>query len=334
MSKGLFFSQAKPETQVRYVLDGKRLAVRWLGEDQAGDFIQLGALFVAKAKAGMYATSTLRLYREQVLAYCKSLGATPRELAFIRNFDVSAVGVGGMHTSAKKLQRVSETDSRLLLDSMRSHGATVMSEEAACFFESGLLFGLRPVEWCCAELAVFDPAWKGDVMADFTPTHRLVVRNAKVNAVRGNSDVRNIYAQLSVEQVKAVSLALSLAHQNAGDWGRYYKRLCNALRYAAKSLWPRRSRLPSFYTARHQCIANGKASGDSPADLAAIFGHASDQTAKRHYSRRINGDKKLHMIAASRLSLEAVRNQSLTDSLRKMDRLGRDANGMNTPKLE
>ena len=46
---------------------------------------------------------------------------------------------------------------------------------------------------------------------------------------------------------------------------------------------------PTLYSTRHQAIATAKATGCSPIEIAALFGHASVITADRHYGKRIHG---------------------------------------------
>lgn len=313
---GLQRVAATAETRAAYAQAGALLARRWLGADRAEDAALLCATFINRAKERMYSTATLRLYREQVLAYVATLGATPALVAAVRSLHVGFYGSRQGRTSGLKLQRISQMDVQALMAHLRREGASEISTQAADMFEASLMFGLRPVEWASAELEVLIPQWLSDVVdlspADEPPTHRLLVRNAKHNLVRGNGETRLIYAKLTVEQASTVVRCIDNARCKGQQWRSWYKQLANALYYAAHTLWPRRKRVPCFYTARHQCIADAKSSGSEARVLAAIFGHASDWTARKHYSRKINGDKNRCLVRASRVSLLGVRNQSLT----------------------
>lgn len=306
---------ATAETRAGYQRAGAELARRWLGADKAGDAALLCATFISRAKERMYTTSTLRLYREQVLAYAGTLGAAPALVAAVRNLHLGVYGSRQGRTSGQKLQRVSQMDALALLQHLRRDGASEASCQAADMFEASLMFGLRPVEWASAVLQVLEPQWLSDVVDlddNDPPTHRLLVRNAKHNLIRANGETRCIYASLTIEQASLVLRCCENARLNSTRWKAWYKQLANALYYAGHALWPRRKRVPCFYTARHQCIADAKSSGSEARVLAAIFGHASDWTARKHYSKKINGDKNRYMLRASRVSLQGVRNQSLT----------------------
>jgi len=300
------------ETQQKYRLAGAVLAQRWCGVDEMGNATMVCAAFAGRARTGRYATSTLRLYREQVLAYVRTLPHEAAQVAAVRNMPLGRYGVNSDRTSAKKLQRISQEDAQALRLHMSRDVTSEIATMAGAFFEAGLMFGLRPVEWCSAKLEVFEAGWSHDVSAvdGLSPTHRLTVLNAKANSLRGNGVTRSIYSELTIEQASLVLTVIAWATERQEDWELWYKRLTNALYYGARSLWPRRKRVPSFYTSRHQCIANAKASDAPPNELAAMFGHASDWTARKHYSGKINGDKSRHMIRASRVSLEGVRNQT------------------------
>lgn len=313
---GFLGVRARPETVAKYQQDGLRLAQRWCGTSGAGRVPDVVHAFEQRAKAGRYATSTLRLYREQIMAHIRVLGASPDMLTFMLNFDCALYGVEGKRTSALKLQKISPEDVDALLRHIRgSEGQpySVVAGEAADLFESILLLGLRPVEWTGARMRPYLSSDSSDLVADNEPTHRLSVRNAKHNAARGNGDERVIYARLTFTEAQLLERVIAMGARERENWPGFYKRLASALSYAGHSLWPRRKSVPSFYTARHQCMANAKVSA-SPVEVAAIFGHASDMTARKHYSHTRNGDKKMHILSASRLSLNAVRNQSHTIS--------------------
>lgn len=49
------------------------------------------------------------------------------------------------------------------------------------------------------------------------------------------------------------------------------------------------SKRPTLYSTRHQCIANAKASGKEPMEIAGFFGHASDKTNRLHYGKKSYG---------------------------------------------
>ena len=307
------YSPAKPRTIEAYRTLGVSLANR-LAPGQSASAAAVAAAFVANAKAGVWAKATVRLYKAALLEHLKQLGASPMVLSPL-NILEPVEKVGPKETSSRKLQNISAEDISSLLARLRTgqgkRGTTPRAAQVADLFEATLIFGLRPVEWATAELTtVINKAEVAD--PNFSATHLLIVNNAKHNASRGNGPVRHIYARITVEQSEVVLRAIQTAFHHQHDWKRHYEHMDNALKWATKKLWPRRKRHPSFYTARHQCIANAKAAQAPPGDMAAIFGHVSDQTARKHYSAKRNGDKNCHMLCASLVSLQSVRAMGLT----------------------
>lgn len=317
MTKSVFLGvAASAKTVAYYQQKGRALARRWCGADGVDRVADVVLAFDTRARAGHYAGATLRLYREMILAHIRTLNAEPGMVAFMLNFDCGLHAVEGQRTSALKLKKVSQEDAHALLSHIRrdeGQAYSVMAGAAADVFEAILLVGLRPVEWTSARMRPVIGDDLPDMVADNEPTHRLVVRNAKHNVVRANGEERVIYVRLSFAEAQLLERVIAIGARERDAWPEFYKRLASALSYAGHSLWPRRKAVPSFYTARHQCMANAKVSV-SPIEVAAIFGHASDMTARKHYSHSRNGDKKMHILAASRLSLNAVRNQSHTNS--------------------
>lgn len=316
MVQGFSGVEANAVTRAQYLAAGRKLAVRWCGGQAAGDAAFVCAEFTQRAQGRGYSKGTLRLYREQIIEYVVSIGGSPALVSAVRNLHLASLGTSEKKTSALKLQTIKGDDADKLLQFMRSPDRSTLSSQAADLFEASLIFGLRPVEWAEAKMLVMQPEWAGDVIpmhADSQqPTHKLHVVNAKHNAVRGNGDSREIYARLTIEQAQVIARCIHAARTHKTSWESWYKALSNALYYAGRTLWPRRSRVPCFYTARHQCIANAKSTGGEARAIAAVFGHSSDWTARKHYSRGSNGDKKRYLLAASRVSLAGVRNQGLT----------------------
>ena len=46
---------------------------------------------------------------------------------------------------------------------------------------------------------------------------------------------------------------------------------------------------PTLYSTRHQAVANARADGLTEKEIAALFGHSSTNTARRHYGKKIAG---------------------------------------------
>ena len=65
--------------------------------------------------------------------------------------------------------------------------------------------------------------------------------------------------------------------------------------------------IPTIYSTRHQAVANARADGLSQKEIAALFGHSSTNTARRHYGKRTAGYPGRTMRPAPE-SLQAVRS--------------------------
>lgn len=150
--------------------------------------------------------------------------------------------------------------------------------------------GLRPCEWAGAVLRP-SPAdgfgWE------------LIAPCAKHDEVRATGETRTLrWTELASPTVSAIQSCIARATE-AADEGRYdklMKRLQELMRDIAKEIFPRRKSRPTPYTPRHECRARWTAHyvradmtdeqrEHGLAIVAAVLGHASDETATRHYGR-------------------------------------------------
>jgi integrase len=119
-------------------------------------------------------------------------------------------------------------------------------------------------------------------------------------------------------------LLLTIDHVERGDildsggqalsFRRFQTRLGDYMCKLTRRLWPpegRRTRWPTLYSLRHQIAADAKQSGGSKAEVAALMGHASDETAGRHYGRRVSGQRRLK-VQPSAADVATVRPRART----------------------
>jgi integrase len=161
------------------------------------------------------------------------------------------------------------------------------------YLRASALCGCRPCEWPGAifrksEAAGFD--WE------------LIVRNAKNSNDRSTGEIRTLrWPELADDQVEDVAAWIALSSQDRYD--TLMGTLASLLARLAKRLFPRRTSLPSLYSTRHEAAARWKARyvvpDQSPemrtfalAVVAALLGHASDESAAEHYGRPRRGGKK------------------------------------------
>lgn len=163
-------------------------------------------------------------------------------------------------------------------------------------------FGLRPTEWEQAELVSRRDPDTGESGL------LLIVQNAKHHEhgqrTFGKTRTLRIGTGLEPHEINAARAAIAqvreylrLERQRCARAGQEYDRdaafakltsLCNEALQSARKTLKIADRI-TLYSARHQFAADAKASGIGLVALAALMGHASIETAKRHYGRRMNG---------------------------------------------
>ncbi|MBC6718285.1 hypothetical protein H9Q09_19055 [Aurantimonas sp. DM33-3] len=255
-----------------------------------------------KDRRSVLATSSFRQYRAASISVFEAIldvkGLRPslgmevqRAVAILdstRGTPLSPRGQIPSRTSALKQKRICEQDwakiVAALLDSHRRHAPAVL-----LLFTAGLVTGLRPCEWINAEL--FEDAeneWK------------LEVQNGKSTNGRSHGPTRSLSWSGCSTEVHAIQDWLAhIATQLPRDrrrarkvWETYYAQLRDTLGEVSQEVWPRRTRRPTFYTARHTFAAAAKAVL-SRAEVGALLGHGTDLTALTHYARPPKGGSKL-----------------------------------------
>lgn len=148
------------------------------------------------------------------------------------------------------------------------------------WLQAGLLCGLRPVEWTQSELLD-------------TPNGLILhVKNAKNTNGRSNGEYRDIV--LSGMNDKDIAIIkenlenIQLASQN-GEYENMLVCCQNRLRSLNRSLFGKRKRHITLYSARHQFSADAKRSGMKREEVSALMGHGVDKTAILHYGKKQYG---------------------------------------------
>lgn len=182
-------------------------------------------------------------------------------------------------TSATKQKKLPAADLRALRQSLEQSGSAWASDLER-WVEAGLLTGLRPAEWAQAQLmeTAMGPA--------------LVVVNAKATNGRAHGPKRTLLlGGLTREERNTIQTHLERAHEwaQAGQYQRFYHGCSLALARIVRKRWPNRDSHITLYSLRHQFSANAKASGFTRLEIAAMMGHAVDDTAAVHYGRKRSG---------------------------------------------
>lgn len=199
-------------------------------------------------------------------------------------------------------------------------------EALKAFLTANLLVGLRPSEWLNASFSSYLFLGKdGNYVRDAQRTKpkseiSLVVYNAKATHGRANGEYRVILLHGITDKDLASLLTFKSLLQefvntcptdttteNAIDG--FFKGLRRKLNDTYKAIGIDSGSKPSLYSTRHQVIADAKNTGLSSLEIAAMFGHKSVLTAKKHYGRKNNG-RRVVTFKPSQESIAAVKNNN------------------------
>lgn len=202
-------------------------------------------------------------------------------------------------TSSGKDKRLRWDDFRTLVESLKSVATKGYGDKAnfsgllITWLHVGMLTGLRPQEHAYAKVLEDDPS---------VAPHRYVLwtKNCKNTNGRATGPDRRIVLDglpvKDIEMIRAHFRALQQliqvyqSHRGVTWLGAYnivYTKVRMTLNRRARALWPRRTHHPTLYSARHQFVADAKASGFTRIEIAAMAGHASAETASLHYARKV-----------------------------------------------
>ena len=184
----------------------------------------------------------------------------------------------GSQTSALKIKRIPEADHLRLMEYLASRiGVDKWAAISKTLCEATLLTGLRPSEWERATLIVIPREGLA-----------LAIWNAKSTQGRANGAIRRLLlSDLSDERISLISDMVEIGRHYADceeGWQNIQGKISDYLYSAGKKVFPRRSITPCLYSYRHQFAANNKGRW-SKAEVAALMGHGSDETAGRNYAR-------------------------------------------------
>lgn len=182
-------------------------------------------------------------------------------------------------TSGAKLKKFPVRDYRRLMDYLEDHPSP-WSAELMRWLSVGMLLGLRPIEWGQAEV----------IHVDGEPALR--VQNAKQTNNRAHGVSRTLLmGGLTDEERHLVTehVNQATAFAQAGGYAKFYQGCAATLARVVRQIWPRRPKRLTLYSLRHQFAADAKASGLATEEIAALMGHAADDTATIHYGRKSAG---------------------------------------------
>lgn len=230
--------------------------------------------------------STWKLYRSALIYYAETEfereEITAKQLEKFKEILKKTSG-----SSDKKTGRTSNSKKKSFnliemkeIDAELKNNKSKWANATRIFIRAGKYVGLRPIEW---------------IGANYNEEKKiLIVLNAKNTNGRsfGNKRILSL-EHLDENQIKDVVLQVSIVKgiYEKGLWNIYYEGCSSLLRRIARKIWPNKKKYPTLYSSRHQFSADMKASGCTMKEVAALMGHASDQTAQSHYGKRIYGTR-------------------------------------------
>lgn len=199
------------------------------------------------------------------------------------------------------------------------------------FIEANLLIGLRPSEW-------FDTNFFSYLSEGNKKSLAISVKNAKTSNGRANGERREIIlhnisnanlSKLLLMQEIIASFASKYPASTSSETltKEFFVPLQKTLNSQLRRLGYPKDAIPTLYSTRHQAVANAKSSGITDRELAALFGHSSTKTQKRHYGKKMHGWAKTSFRPSlESLALVSSKNNSHdTMSITQRTRLAQEA---------
>ncbi len=241
---------------------------------------------------------------QNVLAHGGNLGEYESAYRAIRELPTRELATRGQNTSSTKLKSFPKE----MLDSLLVYAAnTPRSRHAgqlAAFLRANLLVGLRPSEWFGAEFISYlhtdtNGCYIRSDAGRVQSTIALRVQNAKTTHGRGNGEYREILLHgVSHSDLAALMHFREIAQNFAWKFPAgtprsditmaFFKPLQQTMLRGLRRMG-HQDQLPTTYSTRHQAVANAKRSGLSERQIAAMFGHHSTDTARKHYGKKMSG---------------------------------------------
>lgn len=272
---------AQKSTEEQYSRIARQLLKRFAeskGQPWNHGPIEVATWLKDEAEANKWARRTLGLYRRSLAWFMRQNG--PIEAVNAINDVRPLLSNRGHNTSGKKLKKIPSDKMNRLLEHLNK-SRNQLDHSIEHWLLAGLASGLRPCEWDEAHL------WG----------LKLHVRNAKGNAVRANGDKRILEFVLpehenEINSIRNLLEDIQRWKESGNNFESFYASCRKRLYYVNNLLWPRSAQNISLYSTRHQFAADMKASGLTKNEIAALMGHASDESATIHYARRRSGHVK------------------------------------------
>lgn len=188
----------------------------------------------------------------------------------------------GTRTSSLKQKTFKKADFDKLIAYLETHvGKHKFARTLSLWLRASRLTGMRPSEWEHADL----------IQLNSTPA--LTIRNAKATNGRANGEERTLLLDmLSKDELAIIEDMIKMVegHSTEMQFAELQKVLGDYMNRATRKCFGKRQKYPTLYSNRHQFSADAKLSGHTKAEVAALLGQASDETAGTHYARAVSGE--------------------------------------------
>jgi integrase len=172
-------------------------------------------------------------------------------------------------TSALKLKKLPQDD--LSKIEKEANLTSKWDELLVVWLNSSVLTGLRPSEWDKASL----------------DGNELTVVNAKNSNGRSYAETRRLdISKLKAREKKMIAKTISLIKSSDYQYKEVYSAVRRRLLILTRRIWPTRKLHTTLYSGRHQFRANSVSAGFSKDEVAALMGHASNESAEVHYAHK------------------------------------------------
>lgn len=184
------------------------------------------------------------------------------------------------NTSNQKAKFIKQGDIQILAKNENGYKGK-WRKPAVLWLAANTLVGLRPCEWRTARLKTINGILN------------LEVTNAKNTNGRSHGKLRHLdLSDLSKSDLDLIRGQIqSVIYFVDGDatWNTYYGGVRRAIRRLTRANLPKQRKYLCLYSSRHQFAANAKSGGLSKVEVAALMGHATDETATMHYGKKKHG---------------------------------------------
>ena len=226
-----------------------------------------------------------QLYKNSVLYYLEQNNTEEaiEAIEYLREINSKGCILKSEKTSSNKLKKIPMEDWEKINKYLENNYGK-WHKELQLWLKSAYLTGLRPIEWQDAKLITYNNE------------QALLVKNAKHTNGRAHGEERTIILKgLKETEWKIIKQHLHNVYnfKAMDDYEFFYRGCSHTLYRICRDLWPKRRKHVTLYSTRHQFSANAKASGMTKPQLAALMGHAVEDTATLHYGRKSAGREEI-----------------------------------------